>query len=63
MSSSEVHIGEVFRVLQVQVRVGKFVVEGFQLLGMACLLVRARHYGGKLAVFCVQHSSVTCSVT
>lgn len=61
MPCPEVHIGKVFGVLRgevivftkVKVWVGVLVVQWLQLLRWTGFFVGTRHYGGKLAVFCV----------
>ena len=59
MSSPEIHISEMFRVLIVKIGVGELVVERFELFGRSGFLIRSRHDGGKLPVFAVQNSSVS----
>ena len=59
MSRPKVHVSEVFRVLIMEVGVRVLVVEGFELFGGPCLLVRPGHDGRELSVLAVQYSGVS----
>jgi hypothetical protein len=53
MSRPEVHVGEMFRVLVVQVWVRVLMVEWFELLGRPGLLIRPGHDGRQLSILAV----------